>query len=151
VILRVTAEATLLPRLRAYLKSRLPEGGPKPVDRRAHEVLDNAFLVSVIAPLSAAGWWVLMRCNGPCTPFDAEGCLVGWPDHPVDDRWRWWWLSVGGLYCGEMIGTALGGVGFKLPLEMVVHHVVTMALMVGLGVGWGVGGAGGRCVLYCVH
>ncbi len=119
-----------MPRLGRYLKSRLPDGGPKPAARRAHEVVDNAFLVSVIAPLSAAGWYVTYYCNGPCTPGSARGCLEGWPNHPVDDTWRLWWLSVGGLYTAEMVGTFLGGVGFKLSLEMMVHHVVTMMLMV---------------------
>jgi hypothetical protein len=38
---------------------------------------------------------------------------------------------MGGLYTAEMLGTALGGVGFKLNLEMVIHHLVTMVLMVG--------------------
>ncbi|KAI8469100.1 MAG: TLC domain-containing protein [Monoraphidium minutum] len=129
IVLRLAAEKTLVPLLRSYLKSRPASAGAKPPDRRAHEVVDNAFLTAVIAPLCAWGWWVMLYHNGPCTPVSTAGCLVGWPDLPVTSQFRWWWLSVGGLYAGEMIGTLIGGVGFKLSAEMMVHHAVTTVLM----------------------
>lgn len=129
IALRVAAERLLVPPLRSHLKKRPAAEGSKTPERRAHEAVDNAFLVSVIAPLSLWCWWVVLYHNGPCTPLSTKGCLVGWPDHPMTKEFRWCWLSVGGLYAGEMIGTLLGGVGFKLNVEMLVHHVVTIVLM----------------------
>ncbi|GBF94252.1 ceramide synthase [Raphidocelis subcapitata] len=137
IALRLAAEKLLVPRLRRALKSRAPAAaagagagaGGRGSDRRAERVVDNAFLVLFIAPLSAWGWWVMLRHNGPCTPSSTRGCLEGWPGHPVTPEFRLWWLSLGGLYAGEMIGTLLGGVGFKLGLDMLIHHVLTVWLM----------------------
>ena len=147
IALRVATERFAVPRVRAALKRRFAAigdaAGERDAARRAREVVDNAFLVAIIAPLSVWAWWVMLRHNGPCTPWAPKGCLVGWPEHPVAPQWRLWWLSVGGVYAGEMIGTALGGVGFSLNGEMVLHHVITMALMVRGGRHWGGGGRGG--------
>jgi hypothetical protein len=220
-----------VPPVQRLLKGRPAAPGAKPPERRAHDVVDNVFLASVIGPLSAWGWWVVLRHNGPCTPASTRGCLEGWPNDPMTTearrgsgsaaavfgsararrgwaagerggrragggavacalapspchthacthtthntaqhnththtrthartrththththanihahnthapslsplprpQFRWWWLSVAGLYTGEMVGTALGGIGFKLNMELVAHHVVTMVLMV---------------------
>lgn len=83
IVLRAAAEKLLVPPLTAYLGRRPAPPGAKPAARRAHEAVDNAFLVSFIAPLSIWGWWVMLHHNGPCTPLEAKGCLVGWPDHPM--------------------------------------------------------------------
>lgn len=128
VTLRVAVEWACLPRLRTFLKSR-SHGAARGAEARARDVIEQAFCAAVIAPLSIWGWWVMLNHNGPCTPASPAGCLVGWPGHPVTGQFRWWWLTVGGMYCGEIIGTLLGGVGFKLSREMMVHHAVTMALM----------------------
>jgi hypothetical protein len=117
-----------VPRLRTALKVH-SFGAARGAEKRAREVLEQAFCAAIIAPLTVWGWWVMLRHNGPCTPAQPKGCLVGWPHHPVSQEFRWWWLTVGGMYTGEMIGTALGGVGFKLSKEMVVHHLVTISLM----------------------
>ena len=128
-MLRVLAERFLTEPLRRFLKAR-SYGAAQGTEKRAKEVLEQAFCVLMIAPLTATGWYVLLRHNGPCTPLAPKGCLVGWPGHPVSTPFRWWWLTLGGMYTGEMIGTALGGVGFKLPKEMVVHHAITLVMMV---------------------
>ncbi|KIZ03512.1 hypothetical protein MNEG_4442 [Monoraphidium neglectum] len=103
VALRVATEKLLVPPLRRYLKHAPSSESAKSPERRAHEVVDNAFLVAVIAPLSL---W---------------GCV----------RVRIQYLSRMHFFAhtAEMLGTALGGVGFKLNLEMVIHHLVTMVLM----------------------
>lgn len=143
IALRVAANNIFVPLAHRYLKPRPSTPGAKDASVRAYEVVDNAFLVLIIAPLSTWGWWVMLNHNGPCVPTSPKGCLVGLPDHPMSLEFRWWWLSVAGLYTAEMIGTLLGGVGFKLNVEMFAHHVVTMALMVReRGVQWGAGAGG---------
>ncbi|GBF98957.1 ceramide synthase [Raphidocelis subcapitata] len=128
VALRVAVEWACLPRLRAFLKAR-SHGAARGAEARARDVIEQSFCAAVIAPLTAWGWWVMLRHNGPCTPAAPAGCLVGWPGHPVTGQFRWWWLTVGGMYTGEILGTLMGGVGFRLSREMMLHHVVTMALM----------------------
>jgi hypothetical protein len=125
---RALAEAYVRPALRRWLKVR-SAGAAAGADRRARDVLEQLFCVLTIAPLSIWGWWVLLNHNGDCTPLAPRGCLIGWPALPVTPQFRWWWLSMGGMYVGEMASAALG-VGASLSTEMVVHHVITLALMV---------------------
>jgi hypothetical protein len=141
--------------LRRFLKVH-SYGAARGAEKRAKEVIDQLFCALVICPLSAWGWWVMLRHNGPCTPLAPKGCLVGWPDHPMSDQFRWWWLTVGGMYTGEVVGTLMGGVGFKLSKEMLTHHAITLVMMVGLVAvgawgGWvGIGASGrlGGCAVF---
>jgi hypothetical protein len=128
LVLRVSVERLALSRLRAALKVH-SYGAARGAEKRAREVIEQAFCAALIAPLTAWGWWVMLRHNGPCTPLQPKGCLVGWPNHPVSPQFRWWWLTIGGMYTGEIIGTLLGGVGFRLSKEMMAHHVITLVLM----------------------
>ncbi|KAI8474223.1 MAG: TLC domain-containing protein [Monoraphidium minutum] len=126
--LRVAAEQLLVPRLKRALKV-LSGGEAHGSEKRSREVIENAFLAAFMGPMSVWGWWVLLRHNGPCTPAAPKGCLVGWPAHPMSMEFRWWWLTLGGMYTAEMLGTAAGGLGFMLSREMVAHHAVTIVMM----------------------
>lgn len=128
IALRVAAERQLVPRIRRGLKVAT-NGAAQGTEQRAKEMVENGFLALFMGPMTVWGWWVLLNHNGPCTPTAPSGCLVGWGAHPVSLQFRHWWLTLGGMYTGEMLGTAAGGLGFNLAREMVAHHAVTLVLM----------------------
>lgn len=100
----------------------------RPLARRTALVFDNAFIAASSGIMVAWAWWVMLRANGGCTPATPRPCLEGWPGHPISAEFRLVWLTIAGFYTYEMIGTALH-MGCVLGPVMVVHHVITMAMM----------------------
>ena len=134
--LRLLAEKTVLPVFKRLLKPYAP---PEKLDKTAFKVFENVFTSSFCGTLAVWAWYVTLFDNGGCTPFNTKPCLSTWPDVPLTRQFQLVWLSIAGYYTYEMIGTALR-VGCILGGEMVVHHVITMIMMVsgswagGLGV-----------------
>jgi ceramide synthetase len=133
--LRLLAESTVLPYFKRLLK---PYASPERLDKTAFKVFENVFTSSFCGSLAVWAWYVTLYDNGGCTPFHTAPCLSTWPDVPLTRQFQLVWLSIAGYYTYEMIGTALR-VGCILAPEMVVHHLVTMTMMVGFGWGgvWG--------------
>jgi ceramide synthetase len=129
LFVRLAAEAVVLPAFRHALK---PYVSPERLNRTAFKVFENAFTCSFSGSLAVWAWYVTLRDNGGCTPFHTKPCLSMWPDVPLTSQFQLVWLSIAGYYTYEMIGTALrlGGI---LQTEMVVHHVITMVMMVSAG------------------
>jgi hypothetical protein len=119
---RVWLERALLPALRRSL-ARI-KGSPE----NAAVVFDDLFVAISAGALVAGGWVVMLRANGGCLPWRPATCLQGWPDHPVTPDFRLVWIFVAGFYLYEILGTVLGVP--LLSVEMLVHHVVTLQLMV---------------------
>lgn len=123
--LRVSFERAALPGLRRLL-ARL-KGSPE----NAPVVFDDLFVAISAGCLVVGGWVVMVRANGGCLPWAPATCLQGWPDHPVTPDFRLIWLAAGGFYLYEILGTVLGVP--LLSVEMLVHHLVTLCLMVSEG------------------
>lgn len=124
--LRLAAERSILPVFKRALK---PYAAPDKLDKTAFKVFENAFTCTFCGTLAVWAWYVTLFDNGGCTPFHTKSCLSTWPDVPLTRQFQLVWLSMAGYYTYEMIGTALG-VGAILNTDMVVHHVITMTMMV---------------------
>jgi hypothetical protein len=132
--LRVSLERRLLPPLRALLARAKGNAD------NAAVVFDDLFVALSAGALVVGGWAVMLRANGGCLPWAPSSCLQGWPDHPVSPDFRMIWIASAGFYLYEIVGTLLGVP--LLSVEMMVHHVVTLSLMVSavlLVLGWLVG------------
>lgn len=119
---RVSLERALLPALRRVLARA------KGSADNAAVVFDDLFVALSAGALVVGGWVVMVRANGGCLPWAPATCLQGWPDHPVAPDFRLIWIAAGGFYLYEILGTVLGVP--LLSVEMLVHHLVTLALMV---------------------
>jgi hypothetical protein len=124
--LRLAAEKTVLPAFKRLLK---PYAAPDRLDKTAFKVFENAFTSTFCFTLAVWAWHVTLFDNGGCTPFSTKACLSTWPDVPLTRQFQLVWLSIGGYYTYEMIGTVLR-VGCILNTDMVIHHVITMTMMV---------------------
>lgn len=122
LVARVWLERALLPALRRGL-ARI-QGAPD----NAAVVFDDLFVAISAGMLVAGGWAVMLRANGGCLPWAPDTCLKGWPHHPVTPDFRLIWIATAGFYLYEILGTMLGVP--LLSVEMLVHHVVTLCLMV---------------------
>lgn len=123
---RLLADRTVLPLFKRFLK---PYAAPEHLDKTAFKVYENVFTSLFCGVLAVWAWYVTLFDNGGCTPFNTKPCLSTWPDVPLTRQFQLVWLSVGGYYTYEMIGTMLR-VGCILSTEMVVHHIITMTMMV---------------------
>jgi hypothetical protein len=123
--LRLAAEKTVLPAFKRLLK---PYAAPDRLDKTAFKVFENAFTSTFCFTLAIWAWHVTLFDNGGCTPFSTKVCLSTWPDVPLTRQFQLVWLSIGGYYTYEMIGTVLR-VGCILNTDMVIHHVITMTMM----------------------
>jgi ceramide synthetase len=124
--LRLIAERTVLPACRRALK---PYAAPDRLRSTAFKVFDNTFTATFCGILTLWAWYVTLFDNEGCTPFSTKTCLGTWPDVPLTRQFQLVWLSIGGYYTYEMIGTVLQ-TGCILKAEMIAHHVITMTLMV---------------------
>jgi len=124
--LRLIAERTVLPVFRRLLK---PYASPDRLDKTAFKVFENVFTSTFCGTLAIWAWYVTLNDNGGCTPFNTKPCLSTWPDVPLTKQFQLVWLSIGGYYTYEMIGTTFR-IGCVLSTEMYVHHLVTMTMMV---------------------
>jgi ceramide synthetase len=129
-VLPEKAAATALSRVLAAADRRVPPGkrSRRPLARRTALFLDNAFISLSSGIMVSWAWWVMMRANGGCTPATPRPCLEGWPGHPMSPEFRLVWLTIAGFYTYEMIGTLLR-MGCVLSPDMVLHHLITMAMM----------------------
>lgn len=126
LVLRLLAERTVLPLFKSLLK---PYAAPEKLDKTAFKVFENVFTSTFCGTLAVWAWYVTLNDNGGCTPFNTKPCLSTWPDVPLTKQFQLVWLSIGGYYTYEMIGTFLR-VGCILNAEMFIHHVITMTMMV---------------------
>lgn len=126
LVLRLIAERTVLPSFKRALK---PYAAPERLEKTAFKVFENVFTSTFCGTLAVWAWYVTLFDNGGCTPFNTKPCLSTWPDVPLTRQFQLVWLSIGGYYTYEMIGTVLR-VGCILNTDMVVHHVITMTMMV---------------------
>lgn len=126
LVLRLLAERTVLPWFKRVLK---PYAAPDRLDKTAFKVFENAFTSTFCGTLAVWAWYVTLYDNGGCTPFNTKPCLSTWPDVPLTRQFQLVWLSIGGYYTYEMIGTLLR-VGCILNTDMIIHHVITMTMMV---------------------
>lgn len=124
--LRLLSERTVLPLFKRLLK---PYAAPERLDKTAFKVFENAFTCAFSGTLAVWAWYVTLFDNGGCTPFTTKPCLSTWPDVPLTRQFQLVWLSIGGYYTYEMIGTLLR-VGCILNTDMFVHHIITMTMMV---------------------
>lgn len=124
--LRLLAERTVLPMFKRALK---PYAAPDRLDKTAFKVFENAFTCTFCGTLAVWAWYVTLYDNGGCTPFNTKPCLSTWPDVPLTRQFQLVWLSIGGYYTYEMIGTLLR-VGVILNTDMIAHHLITMTMMV---------------------
>ncbi|KAF6259377.1 TLC domain-containing protein [Scenedesmus sp. NREL 46B-D3] len=127
---RLASEKLLLPPLNAALKARLQgsDSNPSKIRKRAYNCFNNSFIAASSLLMTTWAWHVTMTDNGGCTPFSTGACLAGWPHISVSRQFKLVWLTVFGFYLYEMICTALR-VGCLLSTEMVVHHIITMWMM----------------------
>lgn len=131
--LRLVAESIFLPIVRSALR-RYPTAAPDAKhingkDKRAEKVFDDAYTSIAAGLLLTWSWHVMLTANGGCTPLHPFTCLKGWPHLPMTQEFKAFWLTMFGYYSYEMIGTAIGK-GCVLSKEMIVHHVITMIMMV---------------------
>lgn len=124
--LRLIAERTVLPWFKRVLK---PYAAPDRLDKTAFKVFENAFTSTFCGTLAVWAWYVTLFDNGGCTPFNTKPCLSTWPDVPLTRQFQLVWLSIGGYYTYEMIGTVLR-MGCILNTDMIIHHLITMTMMV---------------------
>jgi hypothetical protein len=145
LVLRLLAERTILPWFKRALK---PYAAPDRLDKAAFKVFENAFTSTFCGTLAVWAWYVTLNDNGGCTPFNTKPCLSTWPDVPLTRQFQLVWLSIGGYYTYEMIGTLLR-VGCILNTDMIIHHVITMTMMVSwlmaVAVGGGCSSSGRGC------
>ncbi|KAF8065913.1 protein phosphatase 2C 68 [Scenedesmus sp. PABB004] len=127
--LRVVSERLIAPRLFAAFKLRLKgDDSAEKARKAAFNVFNNSFIAASSLLMTGWLWHATAFANHGCTPFNTKPCLVGWPDLPVTREFKLVWLTVFGFYLYEMIGTALR-VGCVLSTDMVVHHLITMWMM----------------------
>jgi len=125
--LRMVLEQLVIPPLRRALAARAPPGTD--ANTAAPVVFDQAYQALAMAALVSWGWVVMVRDEPECTPWHIQGCLAGWPHHAAPTlNFCLYWLAYASWYVHEMVGTAMG-VGTILRKEMVIHHLVTLALM----------------------
>ncbi|GIL70390.1 hypothetical protein Vretimale_3579 [Volvox reticuliferus] len=124
LVLRLAYERAVVPRFKGYLERVKGPGGGK----AAFNVLDNLWIAFFAGSLTGFAWWVTVTDNGGCTPWSTNACFVGWPHHAVALGQRWYMVLAFAYYLYELFGTVLG-LGTKLKIDMVAHHVVTMALI----------------------
>ncbi|WIA37506.1 hypothetical protein OEZ86_014418 [Tetradesmus obliquus] len=127
---RLASERLLLPALNSAFKARLQgeDSNPSKIRKRAYNCFNNSFIAASSLLMTSWAWHVTMTDNGGCTPFSTHSCLAGWPAISVSRQFKLVWLTVFGFYLYEMICTALR-VGCVLSTEMVVHHIITMWMM----------------------
>eukprot|EP00775_Hariotina_reticulata_P013306 gene13306-13435_t len=129
LVVRVCSEQLLLGPLTRILKPTSSfSNDPNKLRKQAYNVFNNTFIAVSAALMTAWAWQVTLTGNGGCTPVHTEPCLADWPNIPMTMQFRLVWLTIFGFYLYEMIGTALR-VGCVLSSEMVVHHVITMWMM----------------------
>lgn len=124
LVFRVAFESVALPGFRVWLK-KWGDG----LDKVADKAFDDVWIGVFSGALEAFAWWTVFTNNGGCTPWATSTCLLGWPDHPVSVPQKLYFQLMFGYYLYEMLGTFTGK-GTILRFDMVVHHALTMALMV---------------------
>eukprot|EP00879_Flechtneria_rotunda_P007515 GHRR01007884.1.p1 GENE.GHRR01007884.1~~GHRR01007884.1.p1 ORF type:complete len:307 (+),score=69.47 GHRR01007884.1:289-1209(+) len=127
LFVRVASEALIIPPLNRVFKAS-SSANPAKVQKQAKNVFNNTFIALSSGLMTAWAWYVTLYENGGCTPLHPKACLADWPNIPVTHQFRLVWLTIFGFYLYEMIGTALR-IGCVLSTEMVVHHVITMWMM----------------------
>lgn len=135
--LRLVADEVLVPVFQRALQLaeshvKSSEAAPPEQDyglkKKAYRVWDDVWIALASGSLLVFSWVVVVGYNGGCTPWNTATCVRGWPHHIATKSSRWYYLISGGYYMYEMIGTALK-VGTVLKWDMVLHHVITMAMM----------------------
>eukprot|EP00878_Enallax_costatus_P005205 GHUV01005470.1.p1 GENE.GHUV01005470.1~~GHUV01005470.1.p1 ORF type:complete len:166 (+),score=19.57 GHUV01005470.1:359-856(+) len=127
LVVRIVTDNLFVPPLARFFKARSP--AEKDTRKQAYNVFNNLYIATSAAFMTAWAWYVTLYDNGGCTPLHTKACLDHWPNIPVSRQFKLVWLTIFGFYGYEMLGTALG-VGCILSKEMVVHHFITMIMMV---------------------
>jgi hypothetical protein len=90
---------------------------------------ESVFNFVVYALLFSLGLAVFLRESWTSFPVQTKHFWIGWPNHPIDDLFRYLYCVELGFYlqqCVVLFGLSEPKKDF---FEYVVHHVVTLALL----------------------